>query len=96
MYNIIEHNLYFENKIVKYINSKSAIEYYDIIPDKNFRQYKVTSHTPKTKKVKTTTLMIKAYDELYNIINSNKNNISSYDDELANIKFLSHILKGIN
>jgi len=93
LYNIIEHNLYFENKIVKYINSKSAIEYYDIVTDKNFLSYKVTSDIPKVKKVKTTKLMLKAYNDLANMIYKNKTNISSYKDEIANIQFLSHILK---
>jgi len=94
LYNIIEHNIYCENKIIKYINSKSTIEYYDIIPDKNFHQYKVSSDIPIVKKVKTTTLMLDAYNELNNIIHLDKKNISSYTDEIANSNFLEKILKG--
>ena len=94
LYNIIEHNLYFENKIIKYINSKSVIEYYDIVSDKNFPKYKVSANKPMIKYVKTTKLMLKAYDDILNIIKKDKKNISSYNDEIANIKFLNKILKG--
>jgi len=93
LYNTIEQNIYFENKIIKYINSKSAIEYYDIVPDKNFNQYKISSHTPKIKKVKTTTLMLEAYNSIYKIIHKKKQNQSSYTDELANQNFFETILK---
>jgi len=93
LYNTIEQNIYFENKIIKYINSKSAIEYYDIVPDKNFNQYKISSHTPKMKKVKTTTLMLEAYNSIYKIIHNKKRNLSSYTDELANQNFFETILK---
>lgn len=94
LYNIIEHNLFFENKIIKYINSKSAIEYYDIVPDKNFPEYKVSSNIPRIEEVQTTTLMLNAYDNLVKIIQNNIENISSYEDELANIEFLYKILEG--
>ncbi|MBD3842121.1 MAG: Gfo/Idh/MocA family oxidoreductase [Campylobacterales bacterium] len=94
LYNMIEHNIYFENKLVKYINSKSVIEYYDIVPDKNFHQYKVTSHLPTIKKVITTRLMYNTYDTIYKQINKKTNHISSYKDEIANYKFLEQILKG--
>ncbi len=93
LYNIIEQNIYFEKKIVKYINSKSAIEYFDIVPDKNFDQYKVSSHIPKIKNVKTTTLMTEAYNTLYKMLYKNKKNLSSYHDELANQRFFETILK---
>lgn len=94
LYNIIEQNLFFENKIIKYINSKSTIEYYDIVSDKNFSEYKVSSDIPKVKEVQTTTLMLNAYDNLVEIIDNNIKNISSYEDELANIDFLYKILEG--
>jgi len=93
LYNTIEQNIYFEKQIVKYINSKSVIEYYDIVPDQNFNQYKISSHTPHLKKVKTTTLMIEAYNTIYKILNKNKKNNSSYNDELANQIFFETILK---
>jgi len=93
LYNTIEQNMYFENKIIKYINSKSAIEYYDIVPDKNFNQYKISSHIPKKKKVKTTTLMLEAYNTIHKILYKNNKNQSSYNDELANQKFFETILK---
>ncbi len=93
LYNIIEHNIYFENHIVKYINSKSSIEYYGIVRDKNFYEYKVSTHIPKIKKVKTTTLMYEAYEELYNMVYKNRKNISSFKDEIANIDFIETILR---
>jgi predicted dehydrogenase len=93
LYNIIEQNIYFENKIIKYINSKSAIEYFDIVPDKNFDQYKISSHIPKVKEVKTTTLMKEAYSTLHKTLVKNKKNHSSYYDELANQEFFETIIK---
>ncbi len=93
LYNTIEQNIYFEKKIVKYINSKSAIEYYDIVPDENFNQYKISAHTPTIKKVKTKLLMLEGYQKIFNILSKNKKNISSYKDELANQTFFETILK---
>jgi len=96
LYNVIEQNIYFENKIVRYINSKSQIEYFNIVSDKIFPQYKVSSKKAKIKKVSTKLLMLNAYKKIYKIIEKKEKNISSYKDELANIKFLNLILKGHN
>jgi len=94
LYNIIEQNIYFENKIIKYINSKSQIEYFDIVPDKNFSQYNVSQHIPKIKKVNTKMLMKYAYNTIYKIITKNYKNNSNFKSELANTKFLNKLLKG--
>ena len=62
-YNLIEFNIYFENKFVKYLNSKNQIEYFDIIDDKYYPTYKVFSDDFKISK-----LMIKQFFMMFIII----------------------------
>ena len=45
-YNIIEANIYFENQVIKYINSKNQIEYYDIVSHELFPTYKIMNKEP--------------------------------------------------
>jgi predicted dehydrogenase len=91
-YNIIEMHLYFENQIVKFINSKNQIEYYDIVPHELYPTYKIISNTPKTENLKNENIL-EAYNNLFGIIKKNEKNISSFNDEITNIKFLSSIFE---
>lgn len=92
-YNIIETNFYFENQIIKYINSKNQIEYYDIVPHELFPTYKIMSQYPKIKNLENQ-LMLEAYESLAQILENKKENIASFEDEIQNREFLANILQG--
>ena len=91
-YNIIEVNFYFENQVVKYINSKNQIEYYDIVSHEIFPTYKIMSKEPKIEKLENK-LMLEAYDYLAQMLQNNQKNIVSFEDEIKNREFLENILQ---
>lgn len=91
-YNIIEVNFYFANQVVKYINSKNQIEYYDIVSHEIFPTYKIMSKEPKIEKLENK-LMLEAYDYLAQMLQNNQKNIVSFEDEIKNREFLENILQ---
>lgn len=91
-YNIIEVKFYFANQVIKYINSKNQIEYYDIVSHEIFPTYKIIAQEPQLEKLQNK-LMMEAYNYLFEMIQNKKENISSFQDEMKNIQFLSNILK---
>jgi len=92
-YNTIEIELFFQTQIIKYINSKAQIQYFDIVNDKVYPTYKVLSNNPDIKYT-SSTLMLDAYQHIFRIIKYNETNISSFKDEKYNIQFLNKILEG--
>ena len=90
-YNIIEANIYFENQVIKYINSKNQIEYYDIVSHELFPTYKIMNKEPHIENLENR-FMLEAYEYLTQILEKNQRNIASFEDEIKNIKFLKNIL----
>jgi predicted dehydrogenase len=94
-YNIIELNIYTQQQYIKYNNSNSTIEYFNIITHPLFPTYNI--YEPKAFKTKTTkgeTSMYDAYNTIVNNIEHKSiNNIPSFTDEKYNIKFLNRLLK---
>lgn len=95
-YNLIEFNIYFQNMLVEYNNTKSNIRYTKIENDKNFKIYKVFSSNFKEEKVDNLFMLYNAYEKLFNIIKNKDKNISSFSNEIKNKNFIQTILnKGV-
>lgn len=92
-YNLIEFKLYFEKQVVEYINANQKITYYDIVQKEEFVGYKFVSQKPSKEELMSEKLIYNAYEHIYQQLNKNKKNISSYDDELSNINFINKILE---
>ena len=93
-YNLIEFNIYTDKEFIKYDNAKGTIEYYNIIKHPIFPTYKIfNSSIIKSEKNQGEMSIYKAYNYIIKRIKKKTEvDISSFNDEYSNIKFIYKLL----
>mgnify|MGYP000666059950 CR=1 FL=1 len=92
-YNLIELKLYFENKVVEFINSEQKISYYDINESIEYKGYNFVDKEPSKQDTISKKLIYNVYEKIYLNLSKNEEIVSSFDDELANFRFIEKILE---
>lgn len=92
-YNIIEFKIYFEKKVVEYINSKQKISYYNINESVEYKDYNFVDEDTSYENIISKKLIYNVYEELYLHLEKDKTITSSFEDELSNFKFIEKILE---
>lgn len=91
-YNIIELKLYFENKVVEYINSEQKISYFNINESVEYKGYNFIDEKASKEEKISKKLLYNVYEEIYLNIIEKKAIGSSFEDELSNFRFIEKIL----
>ena len=93
-YNLIQLEIYTQQNKISYNNADACINYFDIKTHPTFPAYKIFDTKPTNiYKVDGALLILKAYDYIENIITNYVTNVSSFQDEKANMKFYYKLLK---
>jgi len=93
-YNLIKLEIYTQKQKIEYDNSSSSINYFNIINHPTFPTYKIfDTKANYCDKVNGALHILNAYKHIINVINKNIKIISSYKDEIANMKFYYTLTK---
>jgi predicted dehydrogenase len=93
-YNLIKLEIYTQKQKIEYNNSLSSVNYFNIISHPTFPTYKIFDiKATYCEKVNGAFHILNAYKHIINVIKKDIKIISSYQDEITNMKFYYKLIK---
>lgn len=92
-YSVFEMDLLFEKKRIELADSGMILKIYDVIPDAQYPGYQILAHKPRIIQTGMPWSMLNAYKVLDKIIVKKMKNISGFDNERYNSRFIDLIRK---